>query len=91
MAKLEGLTAENLNKELVKAKAELESAQKIMKKRFLSIKRSFPKKGRQIQRPKKQSKADAAKVAFEKIQAEYAAKGKLMMLPLRRKTGTKPT
>ena len=59
---------------------------KIMKKRFLSIKRSFPKKGRQIQRPKKQSKKQMPpRLHLKRFRRNMRLKGKLMMLPLRRK------
>lgn len=77
LAKLEGLTAENLNKELVKAKAELESAQKDYEKTLSEYKTLVSEKGQADSKAKEaKQKADAAKAAFEKIQAEYAAKRK---------------
>lgn len=77
LAKLEGLTTENLNKELVKAKAELESAQKDYEKTLSEYKTLVSEKGQADSKAKEaKQKADAAKAAFEKIQAEYAAKRK---------------
>lgn len=77
LAKLEGLTTENLNKELVKAKAELESAQKDYEETLSEYKTLVSEKGQADSKAKEaKQKADAAKAAFEKIQAEYAAKKK---------------
>lgn len=77
LAKLEGLTTENLNKELVKAKAELESAQKDYEETLSEYKTLVSEKGQADSKAKEaKQKADAAKAAFEKIQAEYAAKRK---------------
>lgn len=77
LAKLEGLTTDNLNKELVKSKAELESAQKDYEKTLFEYKTLVSEKGQADSKAKEaKQKADAAKAAFEKIQAEYAAKKK---------------
>lgn len=84
MAKLEGLTTDNLNKELVKAKAELESAQKDYEETLSEYKTLVSEKGQADSKVKEaKQKQMPPRLHLKRFKRNMRLKRKLMMLPLR--------